>query len=184
MRESGGWECVAEIVLMDAEQARAVLPELVALLQDAVAGGASIGFLPPLSDEEATAYWDGIIGDLADGTRVLLVAMQDGQVVGSVQLEPAGRANGAHRAEVQRLIVHRNARRQGLGRALMDELEEHARTIGRTLLVLDTREGDPSETLYAHCGYTRVGVIPRYARSATGTLDGTVYYYKHLDSGE
>jgi acetyltransferase len=172
---------VAEIVLMGAERARDRMSELVALLQDAVAGGASIGFLPPLSDEEATAYWDGIINDLASGKRILLVAVQDGQVVGSVQLELAGRANGAHRAEVQRLIVHHSARRQGLGRALMAALEEHARTIGRTLLVLDTRECDPSETLYARCGYTRVGVIPRYARSATGTLDGTVYYYKHLD---
>jgi ribosomal protein S18 acetylase RimI-like enzyme len=172
---------MAEIVSIGAELARERLPELVALLQDAVAGGASIGFLPPLSDVEATAYWDGIIADLASGTRVLLVAMRDGRVVGSVQLEPAGRANGAHRAEVQRLIVHRDARRQGLGRTLMDALEDHARTIGRTLLVLDTREGDPSEALYARCGYTRVGVIPRYARSATGTLDGTVYYYKHLD---
>jgi ribosomal protein S18 acetylase RimI-like enzyme len=175
---------VAEIVVVNAEQAREILLELVALLQDAVAGGASIGFLPPLSDDEATASWDGIINDLASEKRVLLVAVQDGQVVGSVQLEPAGRANGAHRAEVQRLIVHRSARRQGLGRALMDALEEHARTIGRTLLVLDTREGDPSETLYARCGYTRVGVIPRYARSVTGALDGTVYYYKHLDTGK
>jgi acetyltransferase len=174
---------VAEIVALDAEGARRVLPELVGLLQDAVTGGASIGFLPPLSDEESHAYWQGIIADLAHMTRVLLVAMQDGSVVGSVQMEPAGRANGAHRAEVQRLIVHRDARRQGLGRALMAALEERARQMGRTLLVPDTREGDPSEALYVRCGYTRVGVIPRYARNATGTLDGTVYYYKHLVAG-
>ncbi len=172
---------MVEIVALDAEGTRRVLPELVGHLQDAVAGGASIGFLPPLSDTEATAYWQGIIDDLAHGERVLLVAVREGRVVGSVQMEPAGRANGAHRAEVQRLIVHRDARRQGLGRALMAALEEHARQMGRTLLVLDTREGDPSETLYQRGGYTRVGVIPRYARSATGTLDGTVYYYKHLD---
>src|SRR5262245_13682324 len=163
---------VADIVSVDADAARTLLPQLVVLLQDAVAGGASIGFMPPLLHAEAIAYWNGIITDLAGGTRVLLVAMQDGKVAGSVQLEPAGRANGAHRAEVQRLIVHRSARRQGLGRALMAALEDHARHTGRTLLVLDTREGDPSEALYERCGYTRVGVIPRYARSATGTLDG------------
>jgi acetyltransferase len=175
---------VAEIVALDAEGARGRLPELVALLRDAVEGGASIGFLPPLSDAEATAYWEGVIADLAEGRRVLLIAMQDGKVVGSGQLEPAGRANGAHRAEVQRVIVHRGARRRGLGRALMEALEAHARRIGHTLLVLDTRAGDPSEALYARCGYTRVGVIPRYARSATGALDDTVYYYKHLDEGD
>jgi acetyltransferase len=175
---------VAKIVSVDARQAAAMLSGLVALLQDAVAGGASVGFLPPLSDEEATAYWRGTIADLDRGKRVLLVARHNERITGCVQLDPAGRANGAHRAEVQKLMVHQDARRQGLGRALMTALEEHARHIGRTLLVLDTREGDPSEALYAGCGYIRVGTIPRYARSAAGTLDGTVYYYKELDCGE
>jgi acetyltransferase len=175
---------MAEIMSVDAREAAAILPELVALLQDAVAGGASVGFLPPLSDEEATAYWHGTIADLDQGARVLLVARHNGHVTGCVQIDPAGRANGAHRAEVQKLMVHQDARRQGLGRALMTALEVYARHIGRTLLVLDTREGDPAEALYAGCGYIRVGVIPRYALSAAGTLDGTVYYYKELDSGK
>lgn len=170
-----------EIIALDADNARRLQPDLVALLQDAVAGGASVGFLPPLAADEASAYWEGVSTDLTAGKRVLLAAVEQGRVIGSVQLELAGRANAAHRAEVQRLLVHRDARRRGIGRELMAALEEHARRIGRTLLVLDTREGDPSETLYARCGYTRVGVIPRYARSASGTLDGTVYFYRHLD---
>ncbi len=168
---------------VDAATARRIIPGLVALLQDAVDDGASVGFLPPLGDAEARAYWDGAVNDLAHGGRVLFVAGQGDEIVGSVQLEPAGRANGAHRAEVQKLMVHRRARRQGVGLALMAALEEHARRIGRTLLVLDTREGDGSEALYQRCGYTRVGIIPRYARSAAGTLDGTVYYYRHLGEG-
>lgn len=172
---------VPEIVVLDSDNARRSLSDLVALLQDAVAGGASIGFLPPLGDVEAAAYWEGVLADLATGERVLLVAMEQGRVVGGAQLALATRANGSHRAEVQRLLVHRGARRRGIGRALMAAIEAHARQIGRTLLVLDTREGDPSERLYEQCGYTRVGVIPRYARSASGTLDGTVYFYRHLD---
>ena len=88
--------------------------------------------------------------------------------------------NAKHRAEVMKLMVHRRARGQGIGRALMLGLEEEARRVGRTLLVLDTRAGDAAERLYARLGYTRVGVIPRYARSASGSLDDTVYFYREI----
>lgn len=154
---------------------------LVAVLQDAVDDGASVGFLPPLSEAEAVDYWQSVIAALADGSRRLLVAHHPALgVVGTVQLDLAMRANGRHRAEVAKLLVHRAARRQGLGRALMLALEAEASALGRTTLVLDTRAGDPSERLYAGLGYVRVGEIPRYARSANDQLDATVYYYKLL----
>ena len=100
--------------------AEAARPALVALLRDAVDSGASIGFLPPLSEAEAGAYWDGVAGALDDGSRVLLVARDAAAgIVGSVQLDLAMRANARHRAEVSKLMVHRAARRRGIGRALM-----------------------------------------------------------------
>jgi acetyltransferase len=135
-------------------QVEAERPALVALLQDAVESGASVGFLPPLGDGEA---------------------------VGSAQLELATRANAGHRAEVSKVMVHRRARRRGVGRALMLALEDHARQLGRTTLILDTRQGDPSEVLYRAVGWTFAGAIPDYARSATGALDATALYYKLLD---
>src|SRR5262249_39058023 len=98
---------------------------LVALLVDAVDGGASIGFLPPLAESEAGAYWDGVVDAVRDGSRLVLVARAAGDgVIGSVQLDLAGRPNARHRAEVVRLMVHRAARRQGLGRALMLAVED------------------------------------------------------------
>jgi ribosomal protein S18 acetylase RimI-like enzyme len=90
------------------------------------------------------------------------------------------RANGLHRAEVAKLMVHRAARRRGIARALMLALEDHARRLGRTTLVLDTRQGDPSERLYQSLGYQLAGAIPEYARSADGTLDATAIYYRLL----
>jgi len=90
--EGGGF--VPEIVALDADTARRSLPELIALLRDAVAGGASIGFLPPLAAHEAATYWDGVLADLATGKRLLIAAVEHGRVIGSVQLELAGRANG------------------------------------------------------------------------------------------
>jgi ribosomal protein S18 acetylase RimI-like enzyme len=154
--------------------------ELVTLLEDAVDSGASIGFLPPVSVDEATAYWRSVADAVGEGSRVLLIARDGDRVAGSVQLDLALRPNARHRAEVAKVMVHRAARRRGIGRALMVALEEEARRLGRTTLVLDTRQGDPSEGLYRSLGWHFAGAIPGYARSAGGTLDGTAIYYKLL----
>jgi GNAT superfamily N-acetyltransferase len=103
-----------------------------------------------------------------------------GNIAGTVQLDLEQRANGNHRAEVMKLMVLSAARRQGLGRTLMEAAESEARRLGRTTLVLDTRQGDPSETLYRAMGWEPAGAIPRYARSADGALHTTVFYYKLL----
>lgn len=154
---------------------------LVALLRDVVDGGASVGFLPPLAEEQAAAYWDSVAGALRGGGRRLWIARSaSGDIIGTVQLDLAGQANGRHRAELIRLMVHREARQQGLGRALMEAAEAEARRLGRTTLVLDTRQGDPSERLYRKMGWQPAGTIPRYARSADGTLHATAFYYKLL----
>jgi ribosomal protein S18 acetylase RimI-like enzyme len=169
-----------EIEQVSAAGVLSALPALVHLLDDAVASGASIGFLAPLDAEEAAAYWRGVADDLDSGSRLLLAAREGDTLAGTVQLELAGRPNAAHRAEVQKLIVLTSVRKQGIGWQLMEELERGAREMGRTLLVLDTRQGDAAERLYRRLGYQEAGVIPGYARSSLGTLDGTVYFYKQL----
>jgi ribosomal protein S18 acetylase RimI-like enzyme len=145
-----------------------------------VASGASVGFLPPLAEREAADYWRSVELAIATPDRILLVAQQAGTLLGSVQLDLATRANALHRAEVMKLMVHTRARRSGVGRALMRELEQHAAACARTLLVLDTRAGDVAENLYARLGYTRAGTIPRYARSANGELHATMFMYREL----
>jgi len=171
-------ECLA------AEAAVRLRRPLAELLEDAVDGGASIGFLPPLASGEADAYWSTVVDALRDGSRVLVVARgPDGTLLGTAQLDLCTRPNGRHRAEATKVIVHRKARRRGIGRALMLGLEDEARRRGRTTLVLDTRRGDPAERLYASVGYTLVGVIPAYARSAGGALEPSAFYYKVLEGG-
>lgn len=162
------------------EAARPVLPRLAALLQDAVHNGSSVGFLPPVADETAAAYWLEVLAEMAQGKRVLLVAREGGEVTGTVQLALATKQNGLHRAEVQKLLVHTGSRRRGVARALMSAAEEAARQAGRTLLVLDTEEGSPAERLYQKCGYARAGIIPQYARRTDGSLISTVVFYKLL----
>ncbi|MBI1848083.1 MAG: GNAT family N-acetyltransferase [Candidatus Rokubacteria bacterium] len=155
---------------------------LVALLEDAVDSGASIGFLAPLNPGEADAYWGAVLAPLRDGSRRLLVAEGADGLVGTVQLDLAMRPNGLHRAEVAKLMVHTRARRHGLGRVLMLAVEDEARRLGRTTLVLDTRAGDPSERLYQALGWHRFGLVPRYAKSSSGALDASAFYFKLLDA--
>ena len=166
---------------LSAGDAFSLKPALSALLKDVVDGGASVGFLPPLGPGEASAYWESVVAALESGDRQLWIARgANGAVVGTVQLYLAGQANGRHRAELIKLMVAGAARRQGIGRALMETAEAEARRLGRTTLVLDTRQGDPSEALYRAIGWQPAGTIPRYARSADGTLHTTTFYYKLL----
>lgn len=153
------------------------LAQLTDLLIAVVAEGASVGFLPPLARVDAERYWKGVPGP----STTLLVAERDGRIVGTAQLHLAPQANARHRAEVAKVLVDPGARRQGIGRALMQRIEEVAREVGRTLLILDTRAGDVSNDLYRSLGYVEVGQIPRYARSADGGLAATVIYYKELE---
>lgn len=155
---------------------RALLSQLAQLLVAVVEDGASVGFLPPMEMAEAKRFWLSIPGPHVR----LWILEEEGRVAGTVQLQLAPRPNATHRAEVAKLLVHPNARRRGIGRRLVLHLEEEARRLGRTLLLLDTREGDPSNELYRSLGYQVYGRVPGYARSAEGTLDPSLFYFKEL----
>ena len=166
---------------LDAPAAEALAPQLAALLQDAVASGASLGFWNPLEDDRARAYWQDVIAGVRAGAVRLLVAQREGAAVGSVQLAPSPKQNATRRAEIQKLIVHRSARRQGIARALMGAVERLAADEGRTLLFLDTNTGSDAELFYLALGYRKAGVIPRYTVERDGTEYATTLFYKSLD---
>ncbi|HGH3614197.1 TPA: GNAT family N-acetyltransferase [Acinetobacter baumannii] len=154
--------------------------DLSLLLEDSVNNGASIGFLAPIEKNEVVNYWREVNHKLAQGNGRLWIAIQEGTVVGSVQLSLVSKKNGVHRAEVEKLMVLTSARKQGIATLLMNELENFSREKDLHLLVLDTREGDVSELLYSKIGFVRVGVIPNFALSSNGNYDGTAIYYKKL----
>jgi acetyltransferase len=152
---------------------------LMELLKDSVDSGASIGFLAPLPAHEGLEFWRAVRNELADG-RILLGAYVDAKLVGSVQLAPVPKANGRHRAEVQKLIVLQAFRGRGIAKALMAATERKAAELGRWLLVLDTVPHQPAEKLYERLGYLRAGVVPDYAERSSGGFDATVIFYKQL----
>jgi len=156
------------------------IDELADVLIDCVEGGASVSFMHPLSRDRAVAFWRRVAQGVAAGERALLVAEDARGLCGTVQLVLEQPENQPHRAELSKMLVHRRARRQGLGAALMRAAEATARECGKTLLVLDTANGE-AERLYERMVWTRVGVIPGYALLPQGGLCGTTVYYRDLD---
>ena len=160
--------------------------ELADLLTACVEGGASIGFLAPLPRAEAEAYWRKIAGDLPGGLRVLLVARDGvgGKIVGSAQLALEAKANGRHRAEVQKVMVKPSHRRRGIALRLMSKIEAVARARAVTLLVLDTSDSHSgARELYEVTGYVYVGGIPGYALDPHGVAEQNAIFYKVLAAG-
>jgi GNAT superfamily N-acetyltransferase len=154
---------------------------LVDVLIDCVEGGASVSFMQPLSRGQAAAYWRSVAADVAAGKRALLIAQDPQGPCGTVQLLLDQADNQPHRADLAKMLVHRRARRHGLGAALLDAAESVARGCGKTLLVLDTASPDAAR-LYERMGWQRVGVIPGYALWPAGGLCDTTVYYRQLDA--
>ena len=156
---------------------------LAEVLIDCVEGGASVSFMHPLSIERAIAFWIAIAEDVARGDRALIAAVDASGIEGTVQLVLRPPENQPHRADVAKMLMHRRARRRGLGEALLRAAEEVARDSGKSLLVLDTASGD-AERLYVRMGWQLCGVIPGYALLPRGGLCATSYYYRVLGEND
>ena len=146
---------------LDAAAAASAERRLAGILIASVADGGSVSHLAPLPPEKARAYWKRVSAEVAQGTRLLLVAWRDGELAGTVQLLLDSQENQPHRVEVEKLLVDPAHRRQGLGRALLERAEQAARRMGRRLLTLDTRAGTAGEALFRALGWQETGRIPR-----------------------
>ncbi|MGO4479852.1 N-acetyltransferase family protein [Massilia sp. 2TAF26] len=153
--------------------------QLADVLLDCVEGGASVSFMLPMARETALDFWRKVADGVARGERTLLVAEDDEGIAGTVQLITDMPENQPHRADVAKLLVHRRARGAGIGRKLMEAVEDTARGQGRRVLVLDTASST-AERLYERLGWQRVGAVPDYAYMPDGALCQTAFYYKHI----
>jgi GNAT superfamily N-acetyltransferase len=159
------------------------IQQLATVLIDCVEGGASVSFMHPLTRDRAEAFWRRVADGLHAGQRALVVAEDDHGIFGTVQLLLDLPENQPHRADVAKMLVHRRARRQGVGASLMRAAEATARECGRTVLVLDTVTGGDAERLYERLGWQRVGEVPRYALMPRGGFCSTTFFYRNLAEG-
>jgi GNAT superfamily N-acetyltransferase len=169
-----------DIHLLSAAEARAASADLCEVLADCVNGGASVGFMQPYRLDDAEPYWRGVADSVEAGATLLLVAVIEGKVLGTVQIGTAQMPNQPHRGDLKKLLVHRSARGKGLARLLMEAAEREAAKRGKTLLVLDTATGSDAEAIYPRLGWERVGVIPDYAMWPEGGLCDTTIFYKRI----
>ncbi|MFH8133898.1 N-acetyltransferase family protein [Pantoea osteomyelitidis] len=165
---------------LNAPQTQQELSALCEVLRACVADGASVGFINAADGEAIARFWQDRVYSIASGDCQLLVAREAGRIVATVMVCYSGMPNGRHRAEISKLLVHPQARRQGIARRLMQQAEALAQESGRSLLVLDTRSGDVASDLYLSLGWQIAGAIPFYAESTEGVLDATTLMYKKL----
>lgn len=171
---------MVEIRRLDAAEGLRHLAELADVLLDCVQGGASVSFMASFSKAEAESFFEKALEGVQRGDRILLAAFVDSKLVGTVQVLFATPPNQPHRGDVAKLLVTRSARGQGIGARLMEHAEKESRLAGKTLLVLDTATGDPGERLYTRMGWTRVGVIPKYALYPDGRWCDTTVFWKEV----
>lgn len=169
----------ADIVVLDANAAKAAIGELADVLADCVQGGASVSFMLPYGRDDAATFFEKVAASVARGETILIAAKLDGRIVGTVQLGIDMPPNQPHRGDIKKLLTHRSARGRGIGAALMARAEAEAKARGRTLLVLDTA-GDEAERLYVRAGWQRVGVIPDYAMWPGGGFCDTTFFWKRV----
>ena len=169
-----------EIRRLTPAEVREHLDALASVLEDCVAGGASVSYMAPFSHEDACGAFEGFVADAEQGRRVILAAFADGALVGTVQVILAVPPNQPHRGEIAKLLVHRSARKRGIAQLLMAGAEAEARVEGKTLLVLDTVTGDAAERLYERLGWKTVGVIPGYALYPDGRPCDTTVFWKSI----
>ena len=171
---------VVEVRELSAEDYRAALPDLAALIVDAVESGAGVNFLEGVKLEEAAAWWQAREADVASGRTTVFVALDGDRIVGSTLLVRSVNQNSPHRAEIAKVIVLRSHWRRGIASRLMRAAEERARRDGRWLLILDTVSGSAAEAFYRSLGWQETGVVPDYALNPDGEPWAATFFWKDL----
>lgn len=156
------------------------LDGLADVLADAVDSGASVGFLAPFDRVAAARWWRGRAPAVAEGSLIVWVSGGPAGIDGTVSLALVPKPNARYRADLVKLMVHRRARGQGLGRALLGTAEREAARAGISLLLLDTQTGSDAEHLYQSGGWTRYGAVPGYAADPAGIPRDCSFFYKRL----
>lgn len=143
------------------------------------AGGGAVGWLTPPGAQESRGWVDSILALVEEGDAALCVALVDGtvQATGHWRRNPA--AVFRHRASVNKVMVHPDARGSGLGRAVTAALVDDAAGAGIETLELAVRGNNHlAIAIYEDLGFERWGLLPNAIEVGTLRFDEVVMYRK------
>lgn len=111
------------------------------------------------------------IADLTAGPGGFALVVEDQRMLGFILCR-----SGGGEAEILTLAVDPDARRRGIGRALVEAATGAARMAGAELMFLEVAQDNPAAIrLYEATGFRNVGVRPGYYdRGAQGRVDAVV----------
>jgi acetyltransferase len=169
-----------KLVQLNAATLPVYCPELAELLLDTLHSGASVGYQRTISLQEAESAFSHFRNELDKGERLIWIARDEQGLAGSISLQLPAQPEALNRANIKLLLVHRRARRSGVGKKLLAELEKTACMRQRGLLSLEVPAGSAAETFYRSQGYRCLGEIPDYLYSAGGYYQPAAIYFKRL----
>ncbi len=167
------------IETLDAAAAARHAPALAEVLVDCVVNGASVSFMNPYGQADGEAFFRRVADSVAAGDTVLVAAFLGERIIGTAQLGLDMPPNQPHRAEVKKMLVHSDGRRQGIAGSMLRRVEEEALKRGRTLLILDTGS-EEARRVYERGGWSRFGFVPDFALLPDGGFCDTTFYLKDL----
>lgn len=156
-----------------------VRKSLIDLLKDSVTNNYSVGFMQDSTEADYEKFWLHEIAT-CDSKNGIFLAIKGEKVLGSVIITREQRANGGHRAELRKLLVHSDSQKMGIGTALEKSATKYAREIGLKLLYLDSATNFLIDGVYEKWGWQKSGEIPYFAKNPDGSLVSTWFFYKLL----
>jgi len=150
-------------------------PSIFPIFSAIVAAGESYAYPPNLSLDDAKAQW------MEGAPSRVIVAVDEGRIVGSAKAGPNHPGRGAHVATAS-FMVDPNAQGQGVGRALGLEVIEWARTEGFSAMqfnaVVETNVS--AVQLWRSLGFDVLTTVPEAFDSAEHGLVGLHIMYLRL----
>ena len=157
-----------------------LVAQLLTIWTDVSNAGGSVGFVPPVTEDDVRPMADLAFGKVRAGEHRVLVAYRADDPVGFLFLEQRPGPLFKHFAIVKRLQVHPSLQGRGIGGALLGAAEDAARGLGLEQLHLTVRGGTGTERFYEARGYELKARIPGIIRVGRGEYRDELYLILRL----
>jgi GNAT superfamily N-acetyltransferase len=149
--------------------------ELITVWAEVTQAGGAVGFLQPITTGEIEPVADEMFRALESGTQHLVVASDNGKLLGWFVLETNAMPLVCHWAWFKRLMVLPSLQGRGIGRMLTAAAIDAGRKLQLEQLYLTCRSDTGLGEYYSGLGWKEVGRMPRNLRLADGSYRDEIY---------